>query len=755
MTVQIEAPFGLPLESRPPRAESDGITVGQILSTLRRRHVVLVATVVAITSAGFIALKTLTPTFTSIAVIVLSARQDNVVDMQKAYLQTQSDAVTRSEADALQSRTLVDRVIDRENLVNDPEFNVYARPFKPNLLTRSGIADRLPGFLARHLRNKPLDPSRLTEAQLKYGVASRVLKALDVTGDTKTYTVRVSFTSADAEKASRIANAFVEEYLKSQVDDRIAAANRAAGWINAHLAELKTHVDSADRAVEAFREANNIVDYPSAQAEGNTLALQQIQNIAHELATARATRAQLEAAHQEVEKLIANPDYALSAPAVASAPVVENLHIQEVTAAARLAELSGTYADGHPLIIDAKSALKKLREQLKVEARRAVQQLEVQMHQAQASEAQLQARLDQLTAARHGENRVLPRLRQLEAEQASARSIYNTFQTGLYRAIVEDGVPAPRGRIIQRAYPTDWPSFPNIPVYLAVIFVASVMVGVGAVFVAEARDKSFRTADALEDALGMPVLGMTLLAPKRLRRLVRRRAPISGEVLAEPTSAMSEAVRHARAAIALTHRERPPKVVMVTSAVPGEGKTTFALMLARLSAQAGKRVLAIEAELRKPTFAEEFDRLPEKGLAEYLLGRAALEEVVGVDPASGVNFIAIRERSKFAGELLGSPQMAALLRQVSGDYDLVVVDTPPAMIVADAFELGHMMDSAVLVVKWGSTPRHMVLDAARKLRLAGVPLDGAVMTQVDSRRYASYGQGPLPYEYAKSYYATR
>jgi capsular exopolysaccharide synthesis family protein len=755
MTVQVEGPFAASLESRPPRAESDGITVGQILSTLRRRYVVLLATIVAITSAGFVVLKTQTPTFTSTAVIVLSARQDNVVDMQKAYLQSQSDAVTRSEADALQSRSLVERVIDREDLMDDPEFNVYAQPFKPNLLTRLGIVDHLPGFLARYLRSKPLDPSRLTQAQLRYGVASRVLRALDVTGDTKTYTVKVDFTSIDAEKAGRIANAFVEQYLKSQIDDRIAAADHAAEWINAHLAELKTHVDSADRAVEAFREANNIIDYPSAQAEGNTLALQQIQNIAHELASARATRAQLEAAHQEVEKLIANPDFVLSAPAVASAPVVENLRIQEVTAAARLAELSGTYAGGHPLIVDAKNALNKLREQLKTEAQRAVRQLEVQMHQAQASEAQLQARLDRLTDVRHGENRVLPRLHQLEAEQASARSIYNTFQTGLYRAIVEDGVPVARGRIIQRAYPTDWPSFPNIPIYMAVIFVASVMVGVGAVFAVEARDKSFRTADALEEALGLPVLGITLLAPRRLLRLVRRRAPISREVVAEPTSAMSEAVRQARTAIALTRRERPPKVVMIASAVPGEGKTTFALMLARLSAQAGKRVLAIEAELRKPTFAKEFDRLPEKGLAEHLLGRAALEEVIGVDPASGVNFIAVRERSKSAAELLGSPQMAALLRQVRGDYDLVVLDTPPAMIVADAFELGHAVDSTVLVVKWGSTPRHMVLDAARKLRAAGVPLDGAVMTQVDSRRYASYGHGQLPYEYAKAYYATR
>ena len=159
--------------------------------------------------------------------------------------------------------------------------------------------------------------------------------------------------------------------------------------------------------------------------------------------------------------------------------------------------------------------------------------------------------------------------------------------------------------------------------------------------------------------------------------------------------------------------------------------------------------------MRRSAFGRELGSLPEKGLAEYLLGKATLEEVIGVDEASGAHFIAARERSRFASELLGSAKMTELLKQVSASYDLVVLDTPPATIVADAFELGHAVDAAVLVVKWGSTPRHMVADATRKLRAANVPLVGIVMTQVDSRRYKSYGYGALPYEYAKAYYATR
>ena len=243
MTLQIDAPSLLPLESRPIAPDSDGITLGQIFGTLWRRRAILLATIFSITAIGFVILKLLTPTFTSTAIIILSTRQDAIVDMEQSYLQTQTaDAVVRSEADTLQSRTLINRVIDRENLMDDPEFNVYAQPFKPNLMTRLGIADHLPRFLQSYIRNKPLDPGLLTPAQLKYNVATQVLKSYDVAPDAKTYTVKISFTSVDAEKASRIANAFAEEYMKSQVDERLAAADRAADWINAHLADLSKKV---------------------------------------------------------------------------------------------------------------------------------------------------------------------------------------------------------------------------------------------------------------------------------------------------------------------------------------------------------------------------------------------------------------------------------------------------------------------------------------------------------------------------------
>jgi len=737
-----------------PPPENDGVTIGQIFSALGRRWMLFLLTTVVITALGYGIVKLLTPTYTSTAIIVISARQDSVVDMQQPYMQaTPSDALIRSEADALHSRTLVDRVIDTEKLMADPEFNLFIRPYEPTLLTRWGITRLLPGFLQPLVQFTPPDASMLSPEQIKYNVATQVLNAYSVTSDPKTYSVTIAFTSIDAAKASHVTNAFAAQYMASQVDEHVAASDRAAIWLNPHLIELSKKVEQADRAVEEFRQNNHIIDLPSAQGEENTLALQEVQNLAQGLSTARTTRAQLEAAEQEVARLPNDPDRALSAPAVAAAPLVENLRTQEVAASAQLASLSGTYGERHPLVVSAKAALDNLRQRLTEETARALKQLDVQMRGAQTNEAQLQARMNELTAVRNSETRLLPQLRQLESAQTAAKSVYDAFVQGLFRASSQDGVPAPKGRIIQSADTVDAPTFPNVKIAMAVIFVASGMIALALVYGLEAADKSFHSADQLEGALRLPVLGLTLFAKDGPLRIIRRHNHVSQKIVAEPTSAISESVRLVRTAITYSRSDHQPKIIMVTSAVPAEGKTTLALMVARQSALAGNRVIAVEAEMRRPTFEKELTPLPQKGIAEYLLGRASLDEIIGVDASSGVHFIAARDRSKFASELLGSPKMSALLSELRGKYDFVVVDTPPSTVVADALQLGGGIDAAVLAVKWNSTPQHLVLDAARKLRAANVPLVGAVMTQVDARKYKFFGQGALPYEYAKNYYS--
>jgi len=737
-----DEPFGNP--------NGDAVSAGQIAGAVARHWIALVITVVAIVASGFAIVRSLTPTYTSTAILVLSAKEDSVVDMQQPYMHAAaSDALIRSETDALLSRSLVDRVIDQERLMDDPEFNIFIRPPAPGVLERMGVAGFVPGPLRPYLLGRKPDASRLSPEQVRYNIATQLLRNYSVTTDPKTYSVDIAFTSTDPAKASRIANRFVAEYLASQVDERIAATDKASSYLNPKLAELSKQVEESARAVEEYRQAHSSVDLPGSETSSNTLVLQEIQNLAQGLNTARTQRAQLEAAQQEIAALRSDPSHALSAPAVTAAPVVENLRVQEATAAAQLASLLGAYGERHPLVISARNGLEELRTRLTNEAGRALDQFDVQLRQAKANEEQIQGRMNQLTRARTGETNALPRLRQLESEQAAAKSVYDAFVQGQFRAASQDGVPLPKGRVVQQAHTVDAPTFPNVRIAMAVISSAAVMIGFAVVYALEAADMSFRTAEQLERGLKLQVLGLTLRVP---RSAASSRGRVSASIVANPMSAMSETVRLTRTALTHSRGDRNPKVVMVTSAAPGEGKTTFALMMARQTALAGRRVIAVEAELRRPTFAQELDAMPVKGLGDFLAGRATLDEIIGVDTASGVHFIAAGSRNGVAGEPLALPIMGTLLHELSERYDFIVIDTPPASIVADALQMGTAIDAAVLVVKWNATPRYLVRDAVKKLRAAQVPLTGAVMTQVDARRYRFFGQGPLPYQYAKAYY---
>ncbi len=221
--------------------------------------------------------------------------------------------------------------------------------------------------------------------------------------------------------------------------------------------------------------------------------------------------------------------------------------------------------------------------------------------------------------------------------------------------------------------PTSWigPTFPNIPIAMALVLVVAVLTGVGIVYALEAADRSFHSAAQIEETTGLAVLGMTLLARTPSGRLSPRNAlTASRRMVTEPSSALSESVRLTRAAIAVSRPSGLPRIVMVTSAVPAEGKTTFALMLAQQSAAAGARTIAVEAEMRRPKFGRDLQSLPAKGLADYLMGRATLEQVVGVDEITGMHFIAAGSANQPASELLASARMAGLLKSFAGSMIL-------------------------------------------------------------------------------------
>jgi succinoglycan biosynthesis transport protein ExoP len=271
------------------------------------------------------------------------------------------------------------------------------------------------------------------------------------------------------------------------------------------------------------------------------------------------------------------------------------------------------------------------------------------------------------------------------------------------------------------------------------------------VLIAEILEAGLATAEDVESRLGQTYLGAVPL----LSSVAGLRAGnVVDHVVSKPLSGFSEALRHLRASIAASDGGEPPKVVMVTSSLPGEGKTTTAVTLARSAALQGSRVILLDCDLRRRSISTALRLEPKAGLLEVLSGRASLESVIHHDEISGADVILIAKHKLTSENLFGSPAMDKLLQQLRANYDLVILDAPPVLPVADSRILAPKADAVIFLARWRKTSQHAIEAAFRLLNTAGVQISGVVLTQMDMRKQAKYGLGDPGYYYGqyKQYY---
>ena len=267
-----------------------------------------------------------------------------------------------------------------------------------------------------------------------------------------------------------------------------------------------------------------------------------------------------------------------------------------------------------------------------------------------------------------------------------------------------------------------------------VAFVASLALGVGLAIVIELMDSGFRSVHQLEEQSGVPVLGMVPFQSTRMKRNVRPWL----NVVDKPNSAYSEALRTIRTGIQLTSADNPHRTVVVTSSVPGEGKTTTAISLSAASAVSGARTLIIDCDMRQPSMHVNLGVENDVGLSEFLSGQRSLEEVVRVEPRTGLYYILAGRRPPSPTDLLGGLRMQRLLQQLGDAFEMVVMDTPPIMAVSDALLLGRSPDPTLFVVRWEKPRRDVASAGIKMVYEAGARLAGLVLPQVDLRRHAQY-----------------
>ena len=705
------------------------IDLAEILRMLRRRIRVLVGCVVLGTATVLLVTTQLTPLYTATAQVLIDPRERNVTDLESviAGLSPESSTV-ESQVEVFRSRSLATPLIEAMQLDRDPEFNPALR--EPGALASAvnWITSLMPGQAEISERERIE-----REKTVVFGAFSQ---ALDVSRLGRvSFVISVSFTSEDRTKAARIANALADQYLVDQLEAKFEATRRANQWLDERLAPLREQLRESERAVERYRAEHHLVD----GSKGPTVDQQQLLEVNRQLVLGRADLAEKQARFQRVREILPSDGGFESVAEVLDSGVIAGLRQQQAELARKQAELVTRYDERHPRMINVRAERKDLQRELEAEVNRIVANLENEVEVARSRDRSLTQSLAQLQREESVRERARVHLRELEREAAANRAVYEPFLGRFKETREQQSIQQADARIISLApVPVD-PSYPNLPLNAALGFVMSVLVGLGAVFLLERLDDGFRTVRQLETDLQLPHLAS-------IPEVTKAEAEGDGEApspedytLAKPLSAYAEALRGLRAKLLLS--DAPPKLILFTSALPSEGKTTTTISLGRAAAQAGTRVLVIDADLRHPSVAKTLGHRPKAGLVEFLAGQEHLADVLILDEPSGMQVLPVASGSANPPDLLGSAGMRDLLEKLKTDFDLILLDSPPVLAVADAKVIGRVADSVVFIVQWEKTPRGAAQEAVHDLSEFGVKVTGVVFSRLDLKRCASYGYG--------------
>lgn len=715
----------------------------RVLATFRRHLRLFAAVALSVLLATVLLTMQATPLYTATANVMLDNRQPRVTNTEEVLAGLPPDSsVVDTEVEVLRSRQLAERVVRTLKLDQDPEFNPALR--KPSGLgaVKLGIQSIL-GLANPDQRGLTNLDLQLRQEQ----VVDSVLAQLSVDRSGTTHIINVSFTSADPEKSARIANQFSELYRLEQLEAKFDATRQATEWLNSRLAQLRGQVIQAEAAVQQFKIANNLLS-----ASGTNLTEQEISNYNQTLAQARAQVAEDEARLSTARAQLARGSSGDDVGEALTSPVVQQLRQRRAEVSARVADLQGRYGERHPDMLKARRELSDIDTQIQDEISRTISNLQARAQVSRQRAAAVQSSLGGARGTLANNNRAMVRLNELERNAEATRTLYESYLNRFKQTSSQEGIEQSDARIVSKAKIPTWQSSPNVKLNIAFGMILALGAGLGSIVLAEALAAGLSTAEDVERKLDTAYLGaiplLSSVAPDA-------RDPVE-YVVQKPLSSFAEGLRGLRASILYARLGEPVKVVALTSALPGEGKTTTSICLARTAALQGLRVLIVDCDLRRRTVNRLLASEPERGLIEVLSGESSFQDALVQDAVPGVHLLPLAKSSFTPRDVFGTRAMDNLLASARERYDLVVLDTAPVLPVADTRVLAPKADLVVFLARWRKTPYQAVQTALRQFSGTGAHVAGVALTQVDMREQSKYGYGDPGYYFNdyKGYYAS-
>ena len=706
---------------------------------VRRQLKKIVALSLVATIISVLVVLSLTPKYSATTTLLIESEEARILSIEEVYgMSGNSSEYLLTQFEILKSRALAERVVKELNLVNVAEYN-------------PAHSSNAKGFSIKEMLLGESEP--LTKEQILAKTVDTFWEKISISPVRKTQLVKISVESESAQLAAKASNAVATAYIQSQLEAKVGLTKQAVDWLSERMGGLKNRLNESEDKLQGFRDKNQLVDVKGV----GTLIAKELDHITEKLVDARSNRLEFQSTYQQLQNIKEINFESLSGlPVILRHPLVIKLRENESAAELKVAELSKRYGIKHPRMIAAQSDLLAVKNSMLVQMKRLASGIKNDFLTAQVQEKALEKALKKAKEEVTVINRTEFALSSYVREVKGNRTLYDTFLKRIRETSETGSLQTANARIVDPAVMPNHPVKPKKKLIVALVMIMSLMLGVALAFLLDALDATIKNAEDIDHKLGFALLGILPLLKSTKEKIDTainpEKAPIRAFVHGDNTG-FKESVRTLRTGVTLASLESPVQVMLFTSTVPGEGKTTTS---ANFSAACGQmeKVLLIDADMRRPTIAKQLN-IPasSKGLSNAVAYPDTLDESIHHIEDLGIDVMPSGPIPPNPLELLASKNFQEVLAQLKGRYQKIIIDSAPTHIVSDAAYLSTLVDGVVYVIKADSTNDKLVKSGLRRLDESNARILGVVLNQLDLEKEAKYG-GDYSYSYGAYDYST-
>jgi polysaccharide biosynthesis transport protein len=681
---------------RPER--SDDVLLRECLQVLFRRRWLILALVLLSAAGATVYNRTATPIYEASARLLIEPSSSRVVPFRPVVEEEQGNLeYYQTQYEMLRSRVLAQKALEELSA----QSRVSATGVGP---TSTDTESRVSAFLAA-VGVSPVKGSRLVD---------------------------VKFRSSDREFAAKAANAIVQAYIEDKRVARLRASREASAWLNERLTKLREQVDSTQGTLQQYRERNEAISLDDRQ----NIVVQKLAQLNSAVTDARTQRIAKQTVYEQLQALQQS-----GAPLDTFSPILSNGFIQNLKAElaglqrerAQLAQQLGSL---HPDMVRVETAIANAERRLNVEIGKVVAGIRNDFLSAQANERGLMGALETQKNEVLDMNKKGIQYNALQREASSTQQMFDNLLQRVKEADVAGELETSDARLLDAAIVPMWPILPRERLNLVVSVLVGFVLAIGLVLALEYLKPSLKTAEDIGHALGLPVLGIT----PRIRRF--KGHAVNPATLGDLPPAFREALGAIRTRVLLSSSTSDLRALAVTSTTSGEGKTLIASNLAISMALTGRRVLLVDGDMRRPQLHRMFDLSRTPGLSDVITTDVGVSTAIRESSVQGLFVLPAGAPLASPSDLLDTDRFRFLIRELTGIFELVVLDCPPVMAVADAAIIANATAAGLFVIGAGLTSREMAQAAIDRLVAAQAQIVGVVLNKADSERHA---QGSYSY----------